>query len=337
MASHFKGLPRIDDVARVAGVSPMSVSRALRNAPGVSDATRERILSIAQELGYERSTVASNLAGERSTLIGISVPTLFDAVFAEILDGMRPILDRRGFQTVVHTSGYDEIREAEWLDQIVAWRPAGIVMTGVDHSLSIRTRLRRADVPTLEIWDVTDDPIDICVGLDHIEAGRSMAAHLAALGYRRPAYVGFSGALDQRGGKRFQGFRDHFVAVGGALSAAYVTEDNASFQAGYQGASEVLSSKPDLIYFLNDHMAFGGMMACHSAGLDVPGDIGVAGFNDLNINIVLPQSITTSRSPRQEIGKQGASALINRIAGAEVPRCARLSCVVIPGATTQAV
>lgn len=335
MSNKIRALPKIEDVARAAGVSVMSVSRALRNAPGVSEKTRERILSVAQEIGYERSLVASNLAGEQSTLIGISVPTLFDAVFAEILAGMQPTLDRKGFQTVLHTSNYDDAKVASWIDQIIAWRPAGVVLTGVDHSETVRDKLKRAAIPTLEIWDLNDEPIDVCVGVDHRQAGVDMASHLIDLGYRRPAYVGFSGALDRRAAQRLDGFRDRFAEFGAALSAFHISDESASFHAGFQGAVEVLSAKPDVLYFLNDHMAFGGLMACRRAGLDVPRDVGVVGFNDLNINTVLPQAITTTRTPRAEMGEKAAAALINRTVGADVPRIVRLPCSIVSGRTTR--
>lgn len=326
---------KIEDVARAAGVSIMSVSRALRGVDGVSDATRTRITDVAAELGYMPSRLAGSLAQATSNLVCISVPTLFDAVFAEIIGGMRETLSHAGLETIIETSDYDQTREAAWVERMITWSPAALVLSGVDHTEETRDLLRSAEIPVMELWDVTDDPIDMCVGVDHSAVGQAMGEHLATLGYRRPAYIGIALGRDWRSEKRMRGIAEPFRQRGIALTPVNI-DAAPSFEAGYEGAHRALSSdpRPDVLCFLNDHLAFGGLMACDAAGIDVPGDIGIAGFNGLNITNVLPRRLTTSATPRALMGKTAARMLVAALRSVRTERRVVMPVILDAGATT---
>ena len=329
---------KIEDVAREAGVSIMSVSRAMRGVEGLSAKKRAEILRVAKHIGYEPSSVAGSLAAANSTLIGISVPTLADDVFGEIFDGMRPVFNNAGFQTVFDTTEYQQKREERWIDRMISWRPAGIVLSGVDHSKATRRKLINSGIPTLEIWDYSDDPIDLCVGIDHYQVGKMMAEHLLELGYCNPAYVGVEYQRDQRADKRLEGFQDAFENAGFSLSAIVRLEESVSFDAGKQGVIEVFETaktSPDLVYFLNDHMAVGGLLECERRGIDVPTDMGIVGFNGLNINSVLAKSITTSITPRTQMGSKAAALLVARILNVATENCVSLPVELYPGQTVR--
>lgn len=329
---------KIEDVAREAGVSIMSVSRAMRGVEGLSVTKRAEILKVAKQIGYEPSSVAGSLAAANSTLIGISVPTLEDAVFGEIFDGMRPVFNNAGFQTVFDTTEYQLKREERWIDRMISWRPAGIVLSGVDHSKAARRKLMNSGIPTLEIWDYSDDPIDLCVGVDHYQAGKMMADHLLSLGYQNPAYVGVEYQRDPRADKRLDGFRDAFENAGFKLAAMVRLEEAVSFEAGKQGVIQVFDTaktSPDLVYFLNDHMAVGGLLECERRGINVPEDMGIVGFNGLNINTVLAKSITTSITPRTLMGSKAAALLVARILNAATDNCISLPVELYPGQTVR--
>ncbi|CTQ33208.1 LacI family DNA-binding transcriptional regulator [Jannaschia rubra] len=326
----------INDVARAAGVSLMTVSRSIRGVDGVSDATRQRIVRLAREMGYFPNSAARALAVTNSTLIGISLPTLLNDVFADVLSGMRRTLDRAGYSSVMDTSDYDPAREREWAERTLAWRPAALILTGTTHDPALRARLLRERLPVLEIWDVTDDPIDICVGIDHLDAGLTLARHVAALGYRRPAWVGAPPGLDLRADQRFRGLVRAFRDVGAReVRRVSVTGGN-SFVAGAGGFGQLdLRDRPDVVFFLTDNMAFGGMMAAQKAGLSVPDDIGIVGFNGLDLTTVLPRPITTIRTPRRQIGVTGAKTLLARLNGLHPDAVTRLPCELMPGATVR--
>lgn len=329
---------KIEDVARAAGVSIMSVSRVMRGVEGVSPAKRTEIRRIARKLGYTPSSVAGSLAAANSTLIGISIPTLFEAVFAEILDGMRGIFNKAGLQAIVETTDYVESFEEKWVQRMIAWHPAGVILSGVFHSKTTEERLRNSGIPTLEIWDYTDTPIDMCIGVDHFSAGYEMGLHLVRLGYRDPAYVGVKLNKDPRAEDRVAGLSKAFAEVGSRIHANSRLADTASFEGGMKGTIDILNNTaptPDVICFLNDHMAFGGTMECERRGLSVPDDIGIVGFNGLNINEVLSKRITTSVTPRTLMGATAARMLVARIYGARTEEKIRMPVEIFDGDTTK--
>ncbi|MEM9814406.1 MAG: LacI family DNA-binding transcriptional regulator [Pseudomonadota bacterium] len=326
---------RIEDVARAAGVSIMSVSRALRGVEGVSEATRGRITALAEEMGYTHNRLAGSLAQATSNLVAISVPTLFDAVFAEIIGGMRETLSHAGLETIIETSDYDLAREAAWVERMVTWSPAALVLSGIDHAPEVGERLRWAGMPVLQLWDVTDDPIDLNVGIDHRAVGHDLGQHLLRLGYRTPVYIATPPGRDPRAEKRLAGLAAAFAEDGVAMGEVRVSAAP-SFEAGRDGAVRALAlhPRPDVLCFLNDHLAFGGLMACEAAGVSVPGSIGIAGFNGLNINNVLNRRLTTSVTPRALMGKTAARMLVAAMRGVRAETRVAMPVRIEPGQTT---
>jgi LacI family transcriptional regulator, gluconate utilization system Gnt-I transcriptional repressor len=330
--------PNVRTVAEATGVSMMTVSRAIRGIEGVSTNKRTEILQTAKLMGYRPNRNAASLATANSTLIGISLPTLFNEVFADILDAMRHTFEKAGFDIILKNSDYDLQREANWVERILDWHPAAVVLSGVDHADSVRNLLRQARTPTLEIWDICDDPVDICVGMDHEAAGRLLGQHLVELGYRRPAFVGVDAGRDHRAEKRLNGLRTIFQESGSRAFTVIRSQKHASFEAGMTGTLSILhstESRPDCICYLNDHMAFGGLTTCERYGLEVPRDIGIAGFNDLGINAVLAKPLTTIATPRLLMGTLGAQRLLARIHGAKVEKCHIVAAILSSGQTTR--
>ncbi|WP_132560556.1 LacI family DNA-binding transcriptional regulator [Rhizobium sullae] len=327
------------DIARALGVSTMSVSRALRGIEGVSESTRSAILRMAEAMNYVPDSTARALSQPCSNLIGISVPTLFNDVFAEILEGMRSTFQSAGYETVIDTTDYSPAAELAWVERVLSWRPAAMILTGAHSDPQLRDCLKVRGVPTLELWQYTDDPIDICVGIDHYAAGLAIGRHVFRLGYRRPAFVGAPEFRDPRAEERLAGFMAAFGTTSRReASIARPVETNA-FEAGRTGTltllAESIEYKPDVIFYLNDHLAFGGSTACQALGLQIPRDIGVVGFNALGLTKVLSVPITTVSTPRRLMGVMGARNLLARIRGSRVPSSICLPVEVIAGATTR--
>lgn len=323
-------------VAAAAGVSVMSVSRAIRGVEGVSEQTRQRVLAIARDLNYTPNSNAQALATTGSTLIGISLPTLFNDVFADILLGMRRTFEQAGYSLLVQTTDYDTAREELWAEQLLAWRPAAAIFTGTDHSASLREKFHGEPVKTLEIWDVTDRPIGICVGIDHFQAGLDLGRYVAELGYRHPAFVGVPPNIDPRADKRFTGLATAFNAVAATPLRRVSVEPGNAFLMGAAGVARLdRNTMPDALFFLNDHMAFGGMMEIERMGLSAPQDIGIIGFNDLHLNAVLPRAMTTISTPRRQMGLVGARNLLAALHGVDPTPVTCLPCKLVPGATTR--
>ncbi|MFT7058346.1 MAG: LacI family gluconate utilization system Gnt-I transcriptional repressor [Pseudorhodobacter sp.] len=330
------GQVSIKEVAKAANVSLMTVSRSMRGLNGVSDETRRQVLQIARDLNYVPNHNARALAMTNSSLIGISLPTLFNDVFADILLGMRRTFEQAGYSSLVQTTDYQTDRETSWAEQLLAWRPAAIILTGVDHDPKLRERLQAEGLPVLQIWDVTPDPIDICVGIDHYAAGLDLGQYVAGLGYRKPAFVGPQAGSDPRADKRFAGLSAAFSFAGiNGIDRIVVEQDNA-FLMGHRGFEAMRNRPtPDVMFFLNDHMAFGGMMGAERAGLLVPQDIGIVGFNGLDLTTVLPAKMTTICTPRRQIGLIGARHLLARLHGVTPEPVTCLPCKLVAGQTTQ--
>lgn len=326
---------RIVDLARVAGVSAMTVSRALRGIDGVSEGRRAEILALAKQLNYLPDLSARSMAMANSELIGISIPTLFNDVFADVLSGMRSTFRTAGFSSLVETTDYSTTVEEEWIERLLSWRPAGLVLTGFDHASRVRELLAGSDIPVAEIWDWRPDPIDICVGIDHQKAGLVLGQHVRALGYRRPAFIGAPQHRDSRAERRVLGLRQAFDQD---VKLQRPTQVNA-FEAGLAAGAALIGQPdpPDVIFCLNDHIAFGALSACTLAGLRVPHDIGLVGFNGLPLATVLPVPLTTMKTPRREMGEMAARAILARNNGIrdKVNRC--LDCVLVTGGTTRQV
>lgn len=328
----------IKDIGKALGLSMMSVSRALRGVEGVSAETRGEILKAAKRMGYRPNRNARSLASSHSTLIGISLPTLFSDVFPEILAGMRATFDHAGFDTVIDTTDYNRGREADWVERMLDWNAAGLVLSGVDHAPDLCQRLSDLGIPTLEIWDTTPDPIDISVGVDHVDAGATLGRYLVGCGYRRPAFIGVPVGRDTRADKRLSGLRAAFAAAGIDAVIEQRMDRRAGFEGGALGTEAVLEApgeRPDVLCYLNDHMAFGGLSACMRRGIAVPEALGIAGFNDLEINAVLPLPITTVATPRFQMGAIGARSLVARIHGAVVERSIVVPTQMREGRTTR--
>jgi LacI family gluconate utilization system Gnt-I transcriptional repressor len=325
----------IRHVAAAAGVSMMTVSRALRGIDGVSEPTRLRIVEIARDLGYVPNGNARALAEANSKLIGLSLPNLFNDVFADILAGMRRTLHGAGYSTIIDTTDYDPARELDWFERMTIWRPAAVVLTGCDHDGALRNHVARTPLPVVEIWDVTDDPIDLCVGCDHRAAGLALARHVAGLGYRNPAFVGPPPGLDPRADQRVGGIVQAFREAGASALHRQSARGDHAYAVGFEGFGALDATAFDVVFFHNDNTAFGGLMGAQAAGLDVPGDLGIVGFNRLDLVRVLPRPLTTLETPRRQIGTTAARHLLARLNGLTPPAVTVLPCTLVPGATVR--
>jgi LacI family gluconate utilization system Gnt-I transcriptional repressor len=332
------GKIRIEDVAEAANVSIMSVSRAVRGVEGISFKKREEILQIARNLGYYPNSVAVSLAASNSNMIGVSVPTLFGTVFSEIYSSMRTRFEKAGYVTMIDITDYNKKHEEEWVERMIAWRPAGLILTGVSHSEKTKERLLKSKIPVLEIWDIANEPVDICIGVDHFKAGETMGDYLVDFGYKKPAYVGIALGKDIPADRRLSGLNQSFNRINSSVNYIDRSAKNSSFESGYNATLNLMSGegeKPDVICYLNDNMAFGGIKACENLEFNCPESIGIVGYNGLDINSVLQQKITTSITPRRKMGEQGADLLVGKIHGVVTPSIVELGVNIVPGNTTK--
>jgi len=326
----------LEDIARAAGVSKMTVSRVLRGGSGFSESTRSKVMQIAESLGYVPNRLAAAFGADQAgTLVGMCVPRLTSGLFGHVLDGVDRALTRLGYQLIIGANNHDPEEEETWLRQVIAWRPAGLILSGRSHTAATVDLLRNAAIPVVEIWDLTTSPIDMSVGFSHYDCGAEMAQFLLRKGRRRTGYVGALARADIMGQARLEGFRTAWARAGHPLADAEILQDSPAFYAGYYGLETLLARSPhlDVVYFHNDEMAIGGMAYCQSRGLRVPEDIGIAGWGGMEAASILPKRLTTTSVPTTAIGKAAAEALVSRLKGGAGPDVTVIPTRLIPGET----
>ena len=306
------------DVAAAAGVSKMTASRALRGDRDVSASSKERVIKAAKEIGYFGNNLAASLSSERSDLIGVVVPSLTNIVFPQVMSGVTDALVGTGLQPAFGVTDYDRDREYEVIGRMLSWRPAGMIVTGVDQSGPTRQLLSEAGIPVVQIMDTDGDAIDSIVGFSHRTAGIEMAQALLEKGRKRFGYIGCNLQSDLRADKRRQGFENSLRQHGLNFEASLTRKGLSSVGDGRELTHQLLAENPDLdcIYYSNDDVAFGGLCYCLSVNVNVPERIALAGFNGLGILQGFPGMIATSTTLRSDIGRASAEVIIQSLQSA---------------------
>jgi LacI family gluconate utilization system Gnt-I transcriptional repressor len=326
----------LEDIAKAAGVSKMTVSRVLRGGTGFSDETRARVLQVSQRLGYVPNKLAAAFGSDQAgTLVGMCVPRLTSGLFAHVLDGVDRALSRLGYQLMIGANNHSTEEEEAWVRQIVSWRPAGLILSGRNHRPGTVDLLRQAAMPVVEIWDLTTSPIDMSVGFSHADCGAEMAQYLLRRGRRRAGYVGALARADVMGQARLDGFRAALAGAGHPLADCELLLDMPGFYAGYYGLETLLSRARglDVVYFHNDEMAIGGLAYAQARGIRVPDDLGIAGWGGMEAASILPRRLTTTVVPTTAIGKAAAEALVARLKGESGQDVTVVPTRLVPGET----
>ncbi|HMO06156.1 MAG TPA: LacI family DNA-binding transcriptional regulator [Paracoccaceae bacterium] len=299
------------DVSEASGVSEMTVSRVLRQRGDVSPATRERVLAAARRLGYVPNRIAGALASQRVNLVAVIIPSLSNLVFPEVLTGISGVLDGTGLQPVIGVTNYSPEREEAVLYEMLSWRPSGLMVAGLEHTDAARAMLANAGVPIIEIMDVDGTPVDAAVGISHRRAGREMARAILAAGYRRIGFLGTMMPYDHRARKRMEGFEEELALAGVTLADREFYAGSSALLKGREMTEAILKRSPDLdfLYYSNDMIGAGGLLWCLAQGIDVPGRLGLAGFNGVDLLDGLPRRLATMDACRNEVGRVSAEIL----------------------------
>ena len=305
------------DVSEASGVSEMTVSRVLRNRGDVSDGTREKVMAAARALGYVPNKIAGALASSRVNLVGVVIPSLSNMVFPEVMMGISDILDDTDLQPVVGVTKYLPEREEKVLFEMLSWRPSGMIVAGLEHSEAARAMLKAAGIPVVEIMDTDGEPVDSMVGISHRRAGREMARAIVKYGYENVAFLGTKMPLDHRARKRFEGFTEALAKEGREIVDYEFYDGGSSLLKGREMTEAILKRTEDIdfLYYSNDMIGAGGLLWCMDNGIDVPGQLGLAGFNGVELLDGLPRRLATMDAERRAIGQAAARIVVDRIAG----------------------
>lgn len=291
------------DVAKAAGVSRMTVSRALKKDSPISKDTRDRILKIVRDMNYVPDQMAGSLTTKRSGFVAVLVPSLNNLHFAETIQALTEELEGIGQQILLGHTDYSAEREEQIVETMLRRRPEALVLSYDGHSDRTVRLLGEANIPIVELWERPDEPIDHTIGFSNREAAADMTRALIARGYRNIAFLGEADDAWTRGAARRAGWCDAMEAAG--LSAKRLLKSGKpplSIEDGAAAIPDLLARFPDTdcIFGVSDLPAFGALSALQASGCNVPGDIGVAGFGNFEVSrFATPTLSTVTVDPRR--------------------------------------
>ncbi len=308
---------RMQDVAARAGVSPMTVSRALRNPGAVSEAMRERVRAAVADTGYLPNRLAGSLSSRRSDVVGLIVPGLGNSLYASTAQAVAGVLEGHGLHLLIATSGGDVAAEEAAVGALLAQRVCGLILHATRHTARTGAMVRDAGVPTVEIGRLTRTPLDMCVSYSGNAAAKAMVLHLGGLGYRRIGFVSLTMRGNDRSVERRRGYLAGMKALGLAAAPRLAAEAAPGFAGGADAVVRLVRRDPaiDAIFFAADVMAVGALFECQRRGWAVPDRLAIASFDDVDLLSHVNPTITTLRIPREEIGRRGAAMLVERLNG----------------------
>lgn len=302
----------MQDVAAAAGVSMITVSRALNEPAKLAPATLARVQAAIDLLHYVPDLTAGSLASKRSRIVAAIVPTIANSIFSDTVDGLARALAEGGYQLLLGQSRYREAEEATLVEAFLGRRVDGLVLTGVRHARGVRAQLQRAGLPVVETWDLAARPIDMVVGFSNRGAGDAAARYLAGKGYGRLAFVGGD---DDRSRARLQGFREGARACKAGQVVVAAVPSSSALANGSAAMVRLLQQSPPVgaVFCVNDMLAAGALFECRRRGIPVPSRMAVMGFADLPIAAAIEPGLTSIQVRSEAMGQRAGALLLQRL------------------------
>lgn len=306
---------RIRDVAALAGVSPMTVSRALREPSKVSAEMRRRVDAAVKEIGYLPNRIAGSLSSKRSNVVGLIIPSIRNSLFANTVQGISDVLRGIGYQLMIADSGYSLRDEEAAILAFLQQRVCGMILHGTKHTDRARRLIEQAGLAVVEIGNLTPNPLDMTVSYSNFEAAKTMTLHLARLGYRSIGFVTLPLKDNDRSIERRRGYLAALRALGREVNPRIMLEIPSGIRSGSEAIVRLMQADGDLdaVFFAGDVLAVGALMECQRRGWSVPGRVAIASFDDVDILQSMTPAVTSVRIPRYEIGKRSAEVLLDRV------------------------
>ena len=313
--SSTRTAPTLDDVAKAAGVSTATVSRCLNTPDRVIESTRKRVTAAIDALGYTPNFGARVMAAKRTFTIGAIIPTMENAIFARGLQAFQEALHDRGYNLLVSSSAYRPEIEEEQIRALVARGADGLLLIGHDRDPVIYRYLERQNVPVLAAWTYADDASLPSIGFDNRAAMSALAEEVLARGHRRIGVISGATAGNDRARQRVEGIRDAVAAHGLDPAGLVIIETAYQIESGGDAFDTLMGANdpPTAIICGNDVLAAGAVARARAHGLDVPGDVSVTGFDDIELARIVHPALTTVHVPHGEMGRKAASALVDMV------------------------
>ncbi len=319
-------IPTLEDVAKAAGVSTATVSRCL-NAPDlVVEKTRLRVLSAVETLGYTPNFGARVMAAKRTFTIGAIIPTMENAIFARGLQAFQEALHDRGYTLLVSSSAYKPEVEDEQIRALVARGADGLLLIGYDRDPSIYAYLARQNVPSLTAWAYSADHKQPAIGFDNRTSMRDLAQEVLSRGHRKIGVISAIIKGNDRARERLKGIEEAVASVGIDPVSLAVIETPYEIENGAEAFEALMTQNTELsaVMCSNDVLAVGALLRAKKMGLDVPRDISITGFDDIELARVVSPRLTTVHVPHREMGRRAAQELIALVEGKSLSRSVEL-------------
>lgn len=314
--SRATGRPTLAEVARLSGVSPITVSRALRGVATVAPELVEKVRIAAAELGYVANPAARALASAQSQSVVVLIPSLSNQLFVETLDAIHEVMRPRGLEVLIGNFHYDSDVEENLIRNYLAYQPRGLLLTGFERSEAAQQMIKASRVPCVHMMEPAGGEGVVSVGFSQQDAGRAVARHLIDRGCRRLGFI--AAQLDPRVMQRAEGFRDALRQAGLYDSALeLMVPQPSSIGLGGELFSQLLQRHGDIdgIFFCNDDLAHGAIFQAQRQGVAVPGQVAMVGFNDLAASAHTVPRLTSIRTPMEAVGRHAAQALLALLDG----------------------
>ncbi|MFQ5854128.1 MAG: LacI family DNA-binding transcriptional regulator [Anaerolineae bacterium] len=325
----------IKDIAKAAGVSFSTVSRALNNSPRVKPETRERIQRIAEEMGYTPSAVARSLVTHRTNTIGVVVTTITDLFFAEVIQAIEETALNYNYSVILANSGAEPQRELAAVRTLRERRVDGIILVAACAGKELLPKPEDMGIPVVTINNVHEEHIGYSIETDNVGGGREATRHLLNLGHRRIAYIA-GPAAEWDSVERQSGYEQTLQAYGVPVDPALIVQNDGRPRGGMEAMHQLLGlpSPPTGVFCYNDASAVGALRAAHIAGVRIPQDLSVVGFDDIELAPYLEPPLTTVAQSKREMGERAVQMVLDLLEGDKpVEDCILPSRLIVRGST----
>lgn len=309
---------RMSDVAKAAGVSSITVSRALSAPDTVAPETRKRIADAIELVGYLGNSIAGSLKSRRTNLVIAVIPSITHQFLASMIQGISEVLGANGYHLVLATSGDSRIGEENVVRAFLPQRPCAIVLHNTEHTDDCIRLLKNSEVQIVETGDLTAAaPLGIAVAYSNFDASYAMTRHLVERGYKKIAFAYRQAEFNERTDERARGYRAAIADAGLAADDGLLIATQAGVGGGAQAIRAIVRDRPEIeaVFFTGNDIGAGAILECGRQGWPVPSRIAIAGYDDSDLAVTLTPTLTTLRIPRYEIGRATARAIVARLAG----------------------
>jgi len=305
---------RMEDVAQLAHVSLITVSRVINQPEKVTPETRKRVEQAIKSVGYVPNLVAGSLASSKSKIVAALVPTLDRSVFSGTIRGLSERLAQEGYQLLLGSTGYSQQKEEQLVRTFLGRRVDALVLTGVAHTPQTKRMIKDAAIPVVETWEIGAKGLDMLVGFSNRDAGSAVGEYLMSKGHR---VLGYVGGQEPRSEARLNGYQEAAQRGHRVIVKTVLLTEGSSYAAGREALVQLLQSrpKPDAIFFSNDALAVGALMECQRRGIQVPQDVAIIGFANLDIAEEIVPALTTVQVEADSIGTCAADMILQRLSG----------------------